>query len=345
MQVETISVEGACVNFPVRRSLFGRGARFVHAVEDVSLTLHEDETIALVGESGSGKTTLGLAILGLRPLSNGVIRWRGHRIDELSKEEHRAFRRDVQAIFQDPYASLNPRHSIREALRRPLRLHRITPPTEMDGYVEALLDTVGLQPAALYIDRYPHEFSGGQRQRVAIARALALRPRVLIADEPVSALDVSIRTQILNLLKQLKTELKLSMLFLSHDLGVVRFIADRVAVMYLGKIVEIGPVESLFAGPRHPYTRVLLSAAPSVHRAGATAIDVIGEPPQPTDPPSGCRFRTRCPFAFERCGSEEPKLRIGAPGHLFACHLDGGGAVAYAEPQANVAASDIRARS
>jgi oligopeptide/dipeptide ABC transporter ATP-binding protein len=339
MHAETIVVDGASVDYPVRSGLFGRATRFVHAVENVSLTLHEDETVALVGESGSGKSTLGLSILGLRPLSNGAIRWRGHNIDGLSEKDRIAFRQDVQVVFQDPYASLNPRHSIRETLRRPLRLHGVIVPDEMDGYIESLLDRVGLKPGRLYMDRYPHEFSGGQRQRVAIARAIALRPRVLIADEPVSALDVSIRTQILNLLKCLKSEFKLSMLFLSHDLGVVRYIADRVAVMYLGKIVEIGPVDSLFEAPRHPYTRVLLSAALSMRRSGTT-VEVVGEAPRPTDPPSGCRFRTRCPFAFERCRSEEPLLRIGGTGHFFACHLEDGAAPRRAKECAKPNAHD-----
>jgi peptide/nickel transport system ATP-binding protein/oligopeptide transport system ATP-binding protein len=324
MNTETISVEHASVRFPVRGTLFGGPRREVHAVDDVSLVLHENETVALVGESGSGKTTLGLSILNLRGLSGGAIRWRGKSLARLSGEERRAFRRDIQVVFQDPYGSLNPRKSIRRALRRPLELQRVMPRVQMDGYVEELLETVGLRPARLFIDRYPHEFSGGQRQRIAIARALLLNPTILVADEPVSALDVSIRGQILNLLKKLKAERRLSMLFLSHDLGVVRFIADRVAVMYFGKIVEIGPVETIFRRPHHPYTRVLLSAAPSVHRGTgmeSAPVEVIGEQPKPTDPPSGCRFRTRCPFAFDRCVTEEPMLRGIDDGQSSACHL------------------------
>jgi oligopeptide/dipeptide ABC transporter ATP-binding protein len=324
-----ITVEHAAVQFPVRRGLFGRKAN-VRAVDDVSLTLSENETVALVGESGSGKTTLGLAILGLRPLSSGVIRWRGQSLNEIPRGDRKTFRRDVQAVFQDPYASLNPRLQISEALRRPLALHGMVKPDALRAECERLLELVGLAPAHLYLDRYPHEFSGGQRQRIAIARALALGPSLIVADEPVSALDVSIRTQILKLLQQLKRELKLAMLFLSHDLGVVRFIADRVAVMYVGKIVEIAPVAELFERPLHPYTRLLLSAAPSArkvatkHAIDEHAIEVIGDPPSPTNPPSGCRFRTRCPFAFDRCAVEEPPLYEAGPDHRHACHLVAG---------------------
>jgi oligopeptide/dipeptide ABC transporter ATP-binding protein len=319
---ELISVEQVTVHFPVRGRLFARRSS-VHAVDGVDLTLHENETVALVGESGSGKSTLGLSILKLRNLSSGAIRWRGKLLSELRGTDLKAFRRDVQVVFQDPYASLNPRLTVSEALQRPLRLHS---GHKADLRTEAvrLLDLVGLSPASLYIDRYPHEFSGGQRQRIAIARALALRPSVLVADEPVSALDVSIRTQILKLLQNLKRELKLSMLFLSHDLGVVRHVADRVAVMYLGKIVELAPVDTLFERAQHPYTRMLLGAAPSVHAGHAPfsrAIAVVGDPPSPTNPPSGCRFRTRCPFAFERCTSEVPRLYDVGLAHSSACHL------------------------
>jgi peptide/nickel transport system ATP-binding protein len=317
-----ITVEHAAVQFPVRRGLFGRKAN-VRAVDDVSLTLSENETVALVGESGSGKTTLGLAILGLRPLTSGVIRWRGQPLNDIP--DRKAFRRDVQVVLQDPYASLNPRLQISEALSRPLALHDKVKPSELRAECERLLELVGLAPAHLYLDRYPHEFSGGQRQRIAIARALALGPSLIVADEPVAALDVSIRTQILKLLQQLKRELKLAMLFLSHDLGVVRFIADRVAVMYIGKIVEMAPVAELFERPLHPYTRLLLGAAPSVRKgAPEQAIEVIGDPPSPTNPPSGCRFRTRCPFAFDRCAVEEPPLYEAGPQHRHACHLVAG---------------------
>ena len=323
MSKETISVEGAMVDFTIPTSFFGKTKRTVHAVNNVSLALHENETVALVGESGSGKTTLGLSILGLRQLTGGTIRWRAREVTGLSEDERRAFRRDVQVVFQDPYASLNPKQTISEALRRPLKLHKIMPPGEMDAYIADLLDKVGLRPSHVYMDRYPHELSGGQRQRAAIARAIVLKPRILVADEPVSALDVSIRTQILNLLKEMKAELKLSMLFLSHDLGVVRFIADRVAVMYLGRIVEIGAVDDIFTRPSHPYTRVLLSSAPSVEQTEQNkfAVEVIGEPPNPANPPSGCHFRTRCPFAFDKCAEVKPELVQVRAGQQAACHL------------------------
>jgi peptide/nickel transport system ATP-binding protein/oligopeptide transport system ATP-binding protein len=318
---ELIAVEEVAVHFPVRRRLFGRKAN-VHAVDGVSLALHENKTVALVGESGSGKTTLGLAMLRLRTLTAGTIRWRGTSLSALQGPQLKAFRRDVQVVFQDPYASLNPRLQVAEALRRPLELHAVVDRRDLRAEVERLLELVGLAPASLYADRYPHEFSGGQRQRIAIARALAVRPNILVADEPLSALDVSIRTQILNLLQTLKCELKLAMLFLSHDLGVVRHIADRVAVMYLGKIVETAPTDILFDQAQHPYTRMLLSAAPSARAAPQRrGIEVIGDPPPPTNPPSGCRFRTRCPFAFDRCAAEEPALVEVAPYHRSACHL------------------------
>ncbi len=321
----TIEVADASIRFPVRRGLLGRTRDYVHAVENVSLDMFENETVALVGESGSGKTTLGLSVLGLRTLSSGTVTWRGRPLGGMSREEALRFRRDVQVVFQDPYASLNPRQTVREAVRRPLMIHKTVAPGDADAYIEDLIDRVGLRPAHLYLDRYPHEFSGGQRQRIAIARALVLRPSILVADEPVSALDVSIRTQVLNLLNGLKADFKLSMLFLSHDLGVVRFIADRVAVMYLGKIVEMGTVDELFERAHHPYTKVLLSAAPSVNAkpAHAYALEIVGEPPKPSDPPPGCRFQTRCPFAHDRCRIEEPALRFVAAGHQSACHLDG----------------------
>lgn len=322
--VRTISVENASVKFRYGRGLFKKHPKYLTAVDNVSLDLFENETLALVGESGSGKSTLGLSILGLRSLFSGNINWRGTSLAEMRREEMSRFRRDVQVVFQDPYGSLNPRQTILETLRRPLLLHKTVPRGEINAYVRHLLDRVGLSPSHLYLDRYPHEFSGGQRQRIAIARALVLKPSVLVADEPVSALDVSIRTQVLNLLNELKSDLKLSMLFLSHDLGVVRFIADRVAVMYLGKIVELGTVEKIFERAHHPYTRVLLSAAPSVDPTAGRrySVDIIGEPAKPSDPPPGCRFSTRCPFVFDRCRVEEPALRTISNGHASACHLE-----------------------
>ncbi|MCG6122553.1 MAG: ATP-binding cassette domain-containing protein [Microvirga sp.] len=325
MTEDVLSVRGARVLFPVRRGLFGRSTAFVHAVDDVSISLRANETVALVGESGSGKTTLGMAMVGLTPLTEGVLSWRGREVAFARRENLDAFRRDVQVVFQDPYASLNPRLTIGETLLRPLRLHSSKPAAELMDLAQEMLDKVGLRPARLYFDRYPHEFSGGQRQRIAIARALILNPSVIVADEPVSALDVSIRAQILELLSQLKSDLGLSMLFLSHDLGVVRFISDRVAVMYLGKLVEIGGVREIFRDPRHPYTRLLLSSAPTTGRRPIEPIEAIGEPPKPSAPPSGCRFRTRCPLAFARCAEEIPKLVAVGEGREVACHLQDGG--------------------
>jgi oligopeptide/dipeptide ABC transporter ATP-binding protein len=263
-------------------------------------------------------------VLSLQTPTSGTITWRGQRLPLESGPETLRFRRDVQVIFQDPYGSLNARMSVRKILSRPLRLHRMMERAEIDNEVSRLLELVGLRPASAYIDRFPHEFSGGQRQRIAIARALTLKPKLIVADEPVSALDVSVRAQILSLLTALRREFAISMLFTTHDLGVVRYIADRVAVMYLGKIVEVAPCEAFFEAPQHPYSRMLLGSALSPNPDANLArrkIEVAGEPASPINPPSGCRFRTRCPLAFERCIHEEPKLREVAPNHSSACHL------------------------
>jgi oligopeptide/dipeptide ABC transporter ATP-binding protein len=311
-------------HFPVKRAPFSRAPQtLVKAVDGVDLSIEENEILALVGESGCGKTTLGNLLLGLAAPTSGSIRWQGRAIEDLPADERLRFRRDVQVIFQDPYGSLNPRQPVRTILARPVRLHRLA--TSPDAEAARLLELVGLKPAAAYLDRFPHEFSGGQRQRIAIARALALRPRVIVADEPVSALDVSVRAQILKLLTDIREQLGFSMLFTTHDLGVVRYIADRVAVMYLGKIVELAPRESFFKATHHPYSRILLGSALSPNpdqRLANRAIRVEGEPPSPVNPPSGCRFRTRCQFAFARCTVEQPELREVLPGHLSACHLD-----------------------
>ena len=321
-----ITVRDLRKHFPVPGRLFSRGsAKVVHAVDTVDLEINRDEVLALVGESGSGKTTLGLMILSLLEPSAGRIEWEGRSLAGLDADERLRFRRDVQVVFQNPFGSLNPRQTIGRILRRPLALHRIVPKDEIGGEVRRLLEVVGLRPAASFLHRYPHELSGGQRQRVAIARALAVRPRMIVADEPVSALDVSVRAQILNLLRDIKREFGLAMLFTTHDLGVVRYIADRVAVMYLGKIVELAPRAEFFAQPRHPYTRMLLGTAlspdPSASLA-ARAATVAGEPPSAVNPPPGCRYHTRCPHAMARCVSEEPLLRTVDESHRIACHLD-----------------------
>ena len=310
--------------FPLKRGLLSRDQSYVHAVDGVSIDIFEKETLALVGESGSGKSTLGQLLLGLHEPSDGTVLWSGLPLASLTPEQERQFRRDVQVVFQDPYGSLNPRQVVRSIIGRPLKLHRLAGSAEIDREVRRLLELVGLSPAGAYIDRFPHEFSGGQRQRIAIGRALALNPRVIVADEPVSALDVSVRAQILMLLTALRREFGLSMLFTTHDLGVVRYIADRVAVMYLGKIVEIAPSDAFFQATHHPYSRMLLGSALSSLDVGigGRKSSVQGEPPSPINPPSGCRFRTRCAFAHARCEREEPLLRTVGPDHSSACHLD-----------------------
>lgn len=313
-------------HFPLKRGFLAREPRrYVHAVDGVNLDIVENETLALVGESGSGKSTLGQLLLGLQEPSEGTVMWSGIPLASLTKEQRHQFRRDVQVVFQDPYGSLNPRMTVRSIIGRPLKLHRLGSPAEIDREVKRLLELVGLAPASAYLDRFPHEFSGGQRQRIAIGRALALKPRVIVADEPVSALDVSVRAQILMLLTTLRREFGLSMLFTTHDLGVVRYIADRVAVMYLGKIVEIAPSDTFFRSTHHPYSRMLLGSVLSPNpdaKLAARKFGVQGEPPSPINPPSGCRFRTRCPFAHARCETEEPLLRRIGLHHLSACHLD-----------------------
>jgi peptide/nickel transport system ATP-binding protein len=305
--------------FSIRRAK-GWGRDTLVAVNNVSLEIREGETLGLVGESGCGKSTLGRVILGLHPATSGVVTLKGKNLQTLSARQFRAMRRELQVVFQDPYASLDPRMTIADIVAEPLRINRIRDP----GRVAELLRQVGLDPAAGA--RRPSEFSGGQRQRIAIARALALRPDLLILDEAVSALDVSIQAQIVNLLKALQKELGLSYLFVSHDLSVVRHIADRVAVMYLGRIVETGTSAQVFDAPAHPYTQALLSAIPkpTTAQAGQTRIILKGDPPDPLKPPSGCVFRTRCHKAAEMCARLDPELspRTGA-GHLSACHFAG----------------------
>ncbi|MBV9827015.1 MAG: ABC transporter ATP-binding protein [Alphaproteobacteria bacterium] len=315
-----LSVRNLVKHFPVKKGLFQQTVGQVHAVDGISFDIGEGETLGLVGESGCGKSTAGKTILKLLEPTSGEIRVKGERIDALSRAEMRPYRRELQVVFQDPYSSLNPRLNIRDVIAEPLKNYGIASGSALDERVESLAAKVGLRAEAL--DRYPHEFSGGQRQRIGIARALALNPGLIICDEPVSALDVSVQAQVINLLGDLQREFGLSYLFIAHDIAVVEHISHRIAVMYLGKIVEIADRTSLFAQPQHPYTEALLSAVPVPDPdAAKKRIILRGDVPSPINPPSGCRFRTRCPYAFDRCTTEEPQLQEVRPGHRAACHL------------------------
>ncbi len=289
------------------------------AVDGISLQIAAGETLGLVGESGCGKSTLGKLILGLTPADRGDVLYRGKNLARLSDRQMRPYRRQLQMIFQDPFSSLNPRMTVSETLAEPLIIHRLCAPAQRQQRVAQLLDQVGLESAAA--DRYPHEFSGGQRQRVSIARALAVEPELIIADEPVSALDLSVQAQILNLLREIQLEHNLSYLFIAHDLAVVEHVSDRVAVMYLGKIVETAPAGELYHQPGHPYTEALLNAIPQPDpsRAGRPA-PLQGEIPSPLNPPSGCSFHPRCPYATELCRQQEPELLSHGDNRQVACH-------------------------
>ena len=308
--------------FPVRGPLFGRKASWVYAVDGVSFEIGRGETLSLVGESGCGKSTVGRAILRLFDITAGQVVLDGQRIDDLSADKLRPIRRRVQVVFQDPFSSLNPRLRVRDILAEPIRNFGLARSSaELDSKVAALMDTVRLPRDAL--NRRPHEFSGGQRQRICIARALAADPDLIVCDEAVSALDVSVKAQIVNLLSDLQREFGLALLFISHDLAIVEHMTHRVAVMYLGKIVEMASRHQIFAAPKHPYTKALLSAVP-VPDPGAHRKPMIlkGDVPSPINPPSGCRFHTRCPFVFDRCRTEAPELRQMVEGQWAACHLD-----------------------
>lgn len=319
-----LEIDGLRVSYPVGGGWFGRAERQVQAVAGVSLTLAAGEVLAVVGESGCGKTTLARSVLGLVRPTGGAIRFMGRDIAGLDRAGMLAYRRQVQMVFQDPFDSLNPRKTVVETLSLPLRVHGIVPEGGMRAEAARLLDLVGLSPGVDFLDRYPHQFSGGQRQRVCIARALAVRPQVIVADEAVSALDLSIRAQILALLRRLQAELGLAYLFITHDLGVVRSLADRVVVMYLGQIVEQGPTEALFGLPRHPYTAGLIAACPVPDPVLARARQVPvpeGDPPSPMAPPSGCRFHPRCPVARDICGRAVPPVLHFEGGQSAACHF------------------------
>ncbi len=306
--------------------LFSRSDGGVKAVDGVSFDLREGETLGLVGESGCGKSTLARALLQLLKPTAGSVRFRGTELTSLRTRKLRPLRRDMQMIFQDPYASLNPRKRVGQIVGEPLKIHGLADGAELKSRVKETLERVGL--SGEHYGRFPHEFSGGQRQRIGIARALAPEPSLIIADEPVSALDVSIQAQIVNLMADLQGELGLTYLFVAHDLGVVRQVSDRIAVMYMGKIVELGPSESVYSRPIHPYTASLLAAVPipDPHlNAERERRPLTGDPPSPSDPPSGCRFHTRCPHATEVCSETEPPLVEYRPGHFAACHHPLGG--------------------
>jgi peptide/nickel transport system ATP-binding protein/oligopeptide transport system ATP-binding protein len=319
-QPDLLVVKNLTKHFPVRSGLLQRVTAWVQAVDKVSFAVKRGETLGMVGESGCGKTTVGRSILRLIEPTSGEVSFEGRNVLAMSNKELKPFRRDMQIIFQDPYASLNPRMPIGESVMEGLQIHKIGAPKERWEIAINMLKKVGLEE--YHARRYPHEFSGGQRQRIGIARALALNPKFIVCDEPVSALDVSIQSQVLNILKDLQKEFGLTYLFIAHNLSVVEHISDRVAVMYLGKIVELTDRESLYREPLHPYTQALLSAIPKPHPGIKRERTILkGDVPSPLNPPKGCRFHTRCPIAVEKCGQDEPEFKEIRPGHWVACWL------------------------
>lgn len=314
-----VEVKNLNMHYPVTDSLTGVTTGFVYALNNVNLTIYENEILGLVGESGSGKSTLGKCILKLINPTSGEVFYRGKNILTASKKDLKTFRKNAQTVFQNPFMSLNPRMKIYDILREPLIVHNIKDKKTIDDKIKKILELTGFEEDIL--QRYPHEFSGGQRQRTAIARSVILNPEFIVADEPVSALDVSIQAQIINMLADLKQHLNLTMLFISHDLSVVKFISDRIAVMYLGEIVELAEKNVFFSNYLHPYSRALLSAVPSIKSENQEKIILSGDLPSPSAPPSGCKFHTRCPFAVDDCKHVCPELKEISPGHFVRCIL------------------------
>jgi len=315
-----LKVTGLTKSFHVGSRFAAGGRQTIQALSDISFEVYAGETLGLVGESGCGKSTLGRCLLKLYTPDSGSLLFKGHELTKMSERALRPLRADMQMVFQDPSASLNPRRRVGDLIAEPLRVHKFGDAAAIAARLDALMQLVGLAPE--YLQRFPHEFSGGQRQRIGIARAIALSPSLIIADEPVSALDVSIQAQIVNLLADLQAQFDLTYIFIAHDLAVVRQIASRVAVMYLGTIVEIGETDTVMHSPAHPYTAALISAVPEPDFAARRQRTVLqGEPPSPASPPSGCRFHTRCPNAQPRCGQERPKLRAWGEGREVACHF------------------------
>src|SRR5690554_2146691 len=316
-----LEVKNLVKHFPIRQGIiFSRQIGAVQAVDNITFNVHKGETLGLVGESGCGKTTAGRCILRLIEPTSGDVIFDGRNVPQLAKDDLRELRKEMQIIFQDPYGSLNPRMTVGDIIGEPLHIHKLARGAEREKRVREILETVGL--SAFHARRFPHEFSGGQRQRIGIARALAVNPRLIIADEPVSALDVSIQAQVINLLQDLQEEFGLTYLFIAHDLSVVKHISDRVAVMYLGKIVELTDKEELYRNPKHPYTQALLSAIPEADPTiKKERIILKGDVPSPINPPSGCRFHTRCPKVMDICRVQEPEFVDTGDGHYVACHL------------------------